>query len=141
MKQNAIVALGMVVGLFALPPSQAYASAACQNATTQLQLNECAAASYAKSDKDLNKVYRDILARLKGPSETKTDFIAAQRAWLKYRDAQCRFEISGLEGGSVQPMIYSQCLDTLTQSRTKYLSQFLDCRDGTLNCPIPGKGN
>ena len=141
MKQNAIFALGIVIGLFALLPSHAHAGADCQNATTQLQLDECAGASYAKSDKALNKVYREILSRLKGPSETKTDLIAAQRAWLKYRDAECKFEVSGLDGGSVQPMIYSQCLDALTQSRTKGLSQFLDCSDGTLNCPIPRKGN
>jgi uncharacterized protein YecT (DUF1311 family) len=48
----------------------------------------------------------------------------AQRAWVTFRDLACEVESLVAEGGSMQPMIYSACLTTLTEERTDALRYF-----------------
>ena len=45
--------------------------------------------------------------------------LAAQRAWIAYRDSQC--ELAGFEarGGSMEPMLVSGCLADLTRKRAR----------------------
>jgi len=52
--------------------------------------------------------------------------LEAQRAWLVYRDAQCRLEGYSLLGGSAQPMIVSGCLAMLTRQRTQELRDLVE---------------
>ncbi|MFY0478405.1 lysozyme inhibitor LprI family protein [Achromobacter marplatensis] len=111
----------------------------CANATTQTDMNLCADQAYRKSDADLNKVYKTVIGRLKNDRTQTTQLQAAQKAWLFFRDAECAFSASGTTGGSVYPMVLSQCLDTLTQARTKALGAYLKCQEGDLSCPVPAK--
>jgi uncharacterized protein YecT (DUF1311 family) len=67
---------------------------------------------------------KQILARLQ----------EAERAWITYRDKECTFEASGTEGGSVHPMIVSQCRADKARERTKQLIRALDCPEGDLTC-------
>jgi uncharacterized protein YecT (DUF1311 family) len=48
---------------------------------------------------------------------------ASERAWIKFRDAECLYETVGDEGGSIYPTDYSNCLTTLTDLRTKQLKE------------------
>jgi uncharacterized protein YecT (DUF1311 family) len=41
----------------------------------------------------------------------------AQRGWLSYRRIQCDAAAQRYEGGSMMPMIYSECLKTLTEEQ------------------------
>ncbi|MDX7780227.1 lysozyme inhibitor LprI family protein [Aeromonas hydrophila] len=50
----------------------------------------------------------------------------AQRAWITFRDAQCRYEAGVYEGGSIDPLVHSSCLTKLTEQRTKDLIAQLD---------------
>ncbi|MFQ2812649.1 lysozyme inhibitor LprI family protein [Aeromonas caviae] len=50
----------------------------------------------------------------------------AQRAWIAFRDAQCRYEVGVYEGGSMAPMVHSSCLTQLTEARTKDLNTLPD---------------
>ncbi|MFM5077672.1 lysozyme inhibitor LprI family protein, partial [Aeromonas caviae] len=50
----------------------------------------------------------------------------AQRAWITFRDAQCRYEAGVYEGGSMAPMVHSSCLTQLTEARTKDLNTLPD---------------
>lgn len=50
----------------------------------------------------------------------------AQRAWIAFRDAQCRYEAGVYEGGSMAPMVHSSCLTQLTEARTKDLNTLPD---------------
>lgn len=111
----------------------------CGNAATQTDMNLCADKAYRKSDAELNKAYKAVVERLKGDQTTTTQLQAAQKAWLFFRDAECAFSASGTTGGSVYPMVLSQCLDTLTRARTKELNAYLKCEEGDLSCPVPGK--
>lgn len=109
----------------------------CKNPQTQLAMNECAGQSYKQADAELNKQFKRIKGRLSGDAETLKLLVTAQREWLGYRDAECKFSASGSAQGSVYPLIYSQCLDRLTQGRIKELKDYLNCEEGDMSCPVP----
>ncbi|WP_423203967.1 lysozyme inhibitor LprI family protein [Pseudomonas kribbensis] len=128
--------------LLALTPflftSIAHAAVDCANASDQATMNQCAGQEYKAADKELNAVYQQITARLKDNAEGKKLLISAQRAWIGFRDAECNFSASGVAGGSVYPLIYSNCLTSVTKVRTEALKQYLKCEEGDLSCPVPG---
>ncbi len=121
----------------ALAAVPAAAAADCPDATTQMELNQCAGAAAAAADAQLNAAYKEIRARLKGDAETTNLLVAAQRAWVAYRDAECSFEASGSTGGSIYPMVYALCVETVTNARVADFRQYLACEEGDLSCPLP----
>ncbi|WP_065260686.1 lysozyme inhibitor LprI family protein [Pseudomonas bananamidigenes] len=116
----------------------AHAAVDCANASDQSTMNQCAGQEYKAADKELNAVYQQITTRLKGNAESKKLLVSAQRAWIGFRDAECTFSASGVAGGSVYPLIYSNCLTSVTKVRTEALKQYLKCEEGDLSCPVPG---
>lgn len=78
-------------------------------------MNETAYANYKKADTELNKVYKELLSIL--DKNEKPLLIQAEKDWVKFRDSHCKFETSQYEGGSIQPLIYSTCLEELTEKR------------------------
>ena len=108
----------------------------CANASTQGAMNECAAKQYKQADSQLNALYKQINSRLQDNPDSKKRLVSAQRAWVAFRDAECSFAASGVEGGSVYPMIYSGCLAELTEKRVAAFKTYLDCQEGDLCCPV-----
>lgn len=84
-------------------------------AQTQSEMNETAYANYKKADIQLNKVYKQLMVIL--TKNEKPLLIQAEKNWVKFRDSHCKFEASQYEGGSIQPLIYSTCLEELTKKR------------------------
>ncbi|MBW4426632.1 MAG: lysozyme inhibitor LprI family protein [Nostoc desertorum CM1-VF14] len=95
----------------------------CNNPQTQTAINQCANLSYQNADKKLNQVYQQLLPTLK--TSRKQKLIAAQLAWIKFRDTNCEFEKSKYEGGSIASSVYSGCLENTTKLRTQELQEFL----------------
>lgn len=94
----------------------------CKNPQTQGEMNACANLSYQNADKKLNLVYQQVRAKLQGANREKlTD---AQLAWIKFRDGNCAFFRSQVEGGSMEPMIFSGCLADITKKRTASLESY-----------------
>ncbi|CAI8740789.1 lysozyme inhibitor LprI family protein [Pseudomonas sp. IT-P4] len=110
----------------------------CDNAHDQATMNQCAAQQNAAADKELNALYQQITSRLKSNPDGKKQLVGAQRAWVAFRDAECRFSASGVEGGSVYPLIYGNCTTELTKARVQTFKQYLKCQEGDLSCPVPG---
>jgi len=77
------------------------------------------------------------VARLKGDAATSKLLLKAQKAWLAFRDAECTFQTSAAQGGSIQPMLQAYCLDDLTVKRTVALKSYLACEEGDMSCPVP----
>lgn len=127
----------LVAALAVMPVSAANADD-CDNAQGgQAGLNECYANVFKKSDAELNKLYKEIEGRLKSNPDTTKLLITSQRAWVAFRDAECNFQSGGVSGGSAAPMIYSMCLDGLTQSRIEDFKGYLSCEEGDMSCPVP----
>jgi uncharacterized protein YecT (DUF1311 family) len=99
----------------------------CNNPQTQSEMNICASIAYQNADRKLNQVYRQLLPKLSAARKQK--LITAQQAWIKFRDSSCEFERSAYEGGSLAPMIYSNCLANVTEQRTKDLRRYLEDSD------------
>ena len=128
--------------LLALTPllltTLSHAAVDCANASDQATMNQCAGQDYKAADKELNAVYQQVTGRLKGNPDGKKLLVSAQRAWIGFRDAECKFSSSGVTGGSVYPLIYSNCMTAVTKVRVETLKQYLKCEEGDMSCPVPG---
>ena len=111
----------------AVAQNRAPAKEACENAKTQLEMNECADAAYRAADKELNAYYASLKEKLEANLVAKLQ--AAQRAWIGYRDANCEAEAALYEGGSIQPTIRSNCMERLTRARLEELHTIYDTGD------------
>lgn len=99
---------------------------------TQNDMNYCADQDFRASDAKLDDTYKALLAKLSEPE--KTQIKDAQRAWLSYRDAECKFTIRQNKGGSIYPMMWSGCLTEKTNARVKELRAHLDCVTDKPDC-------
>lgn len=110
----------------------------CDNAPGgQAGLSECYGKAFKASDAELNKLYKEIEARLKDNPDSTKLLVTAQRAWVAFRDAECAFQSSAVSGGSAAPMIQAICLDGRTKSRIEDFKTYLSCEEGDLSCPVP----
>ena len=103
----------------------------------QSDLNICAHHEFLKADAELNAQWKKTAKRMKGidaqpyPVEDGRPgyfeaLLASQRAWLAYRDAHCVNEGYWARGGSMEPMLVSFCLASLTNERTEQLRQLAE---------------
>jgi uncharacterized protein YecT (DUF1311 family) len=115
---------------------------------SQRQMDDCAAFKYRQEDAHLNKVYRkamqnmtDDLARAQKQVDQKSmkyeetaiaSLKEAERIWISYRDIQCSAAAQQYEGGDMAPMIYEQCMTTLTDHRTADLKSVYEDGDRKL---------
>lgn len=86
---------------------------------TQLALNECAAARAAAAEAELAKLYRSMQRADSGVASRMLR--ESQRTWMRYRDAHCRWVAAGWEGGTIQPVYYSLCMERVTRARIRQL--------------------
>jgi len=86
-----------------------------------VDMMDCIGAETTKQDARLNKAYKEVMAELE-PARKKS-LQAAQRAWLKFRDANCGF-YADPEGGSLAAIEGNSCFMTATASRAKELEGF-----------------
>ncbi len=126
----AIAACLLVV---AAAPAGAQEDLDCENAVAQVELNICADQDYQKADAELNKVWKEARRTAKEvdadqPSNemkgAEAALLAAQRAWITYRDRNCELAGFDARGGSMEPMLVSGCLAEMTRARTKELRSF-----------------
>ncbi len=115
-----------------LPPAAEAAQVDCfEKAETQAQLNACAGDEYASADAELNRVYKEILAKYKDDPKFIAKLRAAQRAWLTYRDAELDAKFPHADEksayyGSIFSMCDAQYKAGLTRERVAKLREWLD---------------
>jgi uncharacterized protein YecT (DUF1311 family) len=110
------------------------ASALCES-TSGLGQQLCAQKKFDVADRKLNVTYKSLITKLPevegvegGETEThpRKRLINAQRAWMKFRDANCEFvgEING--GAPIWRQAYeSYCRAEITETRAKELQNIL----------------
>jgi uncharacterized protein YecT (DUF1311 family) len=54
---------------------------------------------------------------MKGDQKAISTLKQVERAWISYRDLQCKAAVQDYEGGSIESAIKLDCLTTLTEHR------------------------
>lgn len=120
-------------------PLPALAADNCASAASQAELDRCYGNAFKASDKELNTLYRRVEDRLKPDPDATRLLVAAQKAWLAFRDAECAFATSKNADGSAYPMLQAICLLGLTEKRIADLKIYLSCQEGDMTCPVPAE--
>jgi uncharacterized protein YecT (DUF1311 family) len=96
----------------------------------QSEMNQCLATEYGKVDLRLNSLYKELTSVLVDARGIR----ASQRAWLRYRDAECSDAVMQLGQGGLQPYAYHSCMIEFTEERIRHLRWHLaqDCN----GCPV-----
>ncbi|MBI1330422.1 MAG: DUF1311 domain-containing protein [Alphaproteobacteria bacterium] len=123
-----------VVTIAAAAP-QIAAARDCRNPVNQNDMNTCAEDEYKATDAKLNAIYKKLLPQF--PDSDRALLRNAQRAWLGFRDAECKFRNAGNEGGSIWPMVHFGCMTGLTRARIRQLEAAMNCQEGDLSCNQP----
>ena len=90
--------------------------------------------SFPEADAELNRLYKSYSSGLKGAQ--KKQFVASQRAWIDFKEKDCSFQVSGIDGGSAQSEIIAGCLLNHTKTRIKQIDYYINCQEGDLSCPV-----
>jgi uncharacterized protein YecT (DUF1311 family) len=97
---------------------------------TQSEMNAEAAKDYAKADKELNKVYQQVLKKYAKDDLFVKYMRQAQQAWVNFRDAEFRrqfpkFMNGQTEYGTMFSLDRSTFMEDMTVERTKTLKKIL----------------
>lgn len=68
---------------------------------------QCTIEEYEAWDAKLNEVYADLYVSLN--ERRAATLREAQRAWFRLREADCQFEASAYQDGSMQPLVRAGC--------------------------------
>lgn len=82
---------------------------------------ECITAEFQRQDVRLNKAYKAAMSDL--PPPRKKQLQEAQRAWIKFRDANCGF-YADPDGGSLARVNGNDCMMSATAERARELESF-----------------
>ena len=111
---------------------------------TQADMNQQVGRAYHTADAALNDQYRRLMVVMVSADRTRDDdlrkgaekpdgdpgyrsaLLASQRAWIAYRDADCKVASFEFRGGSAQGMAGGQCLTDVTKARTAELKQLFE---------------
>jgi uncharacterized protein YecT (DUF1311 family) len=94
-------------------------------------VSNCTMIAKAAADQRLNDIYGSIVNALKHPkdpddarddAEILKRLIAAERAWVAFRDAECGYQSSVALGGTGEGYAYAACLYKQTKDRVKVLT-------------------
>jgi uncharacterized protein YecT (DUF1311 family) len=99
----------------------------------QRSMTWCAEYHFIERDLELNDAYRDLKNNLEDRDLDK--LVAAQRAWIAFRDRDCAFAASDVEGGSMHPMMDLLCKREMTEDRIARLKHYAACTSVRGTCP------
>ncbi len=83
-----------------------------------------AEADFEKADKELNAVYQKVMKSAEDDVARKK-LAAAQKAWIRFRDAQAEFDADEFRGGTMAPQIYAISETETTDERIASLKRTL----------------
>lgn len=107
-----------------------------ERAVSTVEMKECAGEQLVSSDLLLNQVYKERVHALKSQvqdekgldelsrsgEETLKRLVAAQKAWIVFRDADCSLQAANMLNGTGEGLIELGCLAKKTFDRVKEIS-------------------
>lgn len=98
--------------------------APCLKPATTVETANCFGRALKDADGNLQHLYERLKEKL--PADDFTRLQAAQRLWLKYRDANCAAEYNLYGGGTAGPIAHLACLEADTRTRIAELHTMYD---------------
>lgn len=96
----------------------------CNDPQTTLEMKECESMRLQRADKELNAVYKKLIARKDNIGKEKLK--KAQRAWMALRDADAEFFSDSFRGGTMEGLTYIGVQASMTENRIKELKDELN---------------
>jgi uncharacterized protein YecT (DUF1311 family) len=125
-----LFSLAIVIVLLGVMPALA-AKRDCE--ASQTDMNLCAIAKSKTAEAKMNRFYQKLMNKVV-EEKNKVRLREAQEAWSIYRQKQCEFATAGSEGGSVLPMLISDCYRGMANARIKEIEADLNCEEGVAGC-------
>jgi uncharacterized protein YecT (DUF1311 family) len=99
-----------------------------EKAQSTADQNSCADDAFVLADAELNRTYSSIKGDLKKSSDSDSSeklsrLVASQKAWITFRDTNCKLSGIQMLGGSGEGPIVGGCLATTTIERVKELQE------------------
>lgn len=95
----------------------------CATPQTQQEINTCANLNWQISDLELRRSYERLAPNLS--LSRRQELVESQLVWENFRNAECQFYGTLLDGSTAQPALEYGCLAALTQQRTTELNTYL----------------
>jgi uncharacterized protein YecT (DUF1311 family) len=128
---RAVLLVTALIAAFALGrPAVAEEAIDCSDPRTTVEMNVCGDAAFQEADKRLNAAYKEALkyvaeSDLEAPYDPKSweaALRASQRAWVAFRDADCKGAVPmEWSGGTGTSSAVLACMTDKTDSRIKEL--------------------
>jgi uncharacterized protein YecT (DUF1311 family) len=99
------------------------------HAQSQVEMTAQAWADFDKADKELNAVYQQVLKSM-DDDIARRKLIAAQKAWLTFRDAQAEVDADQARGGSLENQLRAMSETETTNARIAGLKKYLADQEG-----------
>jgi uncharacterized protein YecT (DUF1311 family) len=110
----------------------------CSNPSTTVDMKVCIGRDIRRADAELNAHYKELIKLLEqwaergvvGGQYQGSEYVRrtreAQRAWIKYRDAECGREALAMLSGTGESVIEMSCHAFMTQKRANQLKEDLE---------------
>lgn len=132
MPRLALTTLGVYLLALSVASPVSAETVDCANASSTVEINFCAEKDFDAADKALNRAYEAALARIRtrdlerpyDRASFEEAMRSAQRAWVAFRDADCK-DLTAQEwaGGSGTSAAVLGCMTEKTIMRTKELKE------------------
>lgn len=106
-------------------------AANCKKAMSTGEIEECLAAEQGKTEAKLNRAYALALDRAEKVSAedgeapgSRKSLVVAQRAWVRFRDANCEALYTFHQKGSGSGVVYLSCMKKHAEDRIKDLETY-----------------
>ena len=103
----------------------------CVTQRNTIEINACGQKQFEQGDRSLNQVYQRLLKKFSDKdtpdsrnSVIKQYLINAQRAWVTFRENDCKAIYTYNEGGTIRIIAYLNCMTQHAAQRTKDLKEF-----------------
>lgn len=120
--------IGLVGGTEPVRADDAYNRCIDESDGTNTAWAACGSDYVARADKALNTTWKRVYGATEG--QTKTDLLAAQRAWIAFKETACAFYANGDWGREGEVLSYPACIARIVEARTTDLELYGDFFQG-----------
>lgn len=103
----------------------------CATVRNTIEINACANQSFKATEAELNAMYKKVLDSLSAPNlkseqalEMKRLLVQAQRAWVSYRENDCKAWWTLHQDGTSRTAEHLGCLESRAKQRIEQLRQW-----------------